>query len=116
TVDTDWQEAQGRRQAFYTNVNPGAHRFRVIAANNDGVWNDTGATLDFVIPPTFVQTGWFVALCVLATATAIFLLIRLRYRQMAATAPTSCAGPPRTAQTWRCRSPSSAKSCRRTRR
>src|SRR5262249_54884629 len=49
--DSDWQDAGTRRQAFYTNLRPRNYRFRVIASNNSGVWNETGATLDFVIPP-----------------------------------------------------------------
>ncbi len=42
-VDPGWQNAGTRRQAFYTNVPPGEHRFHVIASNEDGVWNSTGA-------------------------------------------------------------------------
>ena len=38
---TDWQEAGKRRQAFYTDLPPGTYRFRVIASNNSGVWNET---------------------------------------------------------------------------
>jgi signal transduction histidine kinase/ligand-binding sensor domain-containing protein len=83
-VDDGWQDPQGRRQAFYTNLGPGTHRFHVIAANNDGVWNETGATLDFVIPPTFVQTRWFIALCVLGAAVALGALVKVRYAQLAA--------------------------------
>src|SRR5262249_26515083 len=41
--DSDWQEAGNRRQAFYTDLAPGDYRFRVIASNNDGVWNEEGA-------------------------------------------------------------------------
>ena len=37
-LDTTWQDAGGRREAFYTNLQPGRYRFRVIAANDDGVW------------------------------------------------------------------------------
>ena len=48
--DSGWQDAGGRREAFYTNLGPGAYRFRVIAANDDGVWNQAGAALDFTIP------------------------------------------------------------------
>jgi len=83
-VDEGWQDAQTRRVAPYTNLRPGSYRFRVIAANNDGVWNDEGATLELVIPPTFVQTGWFVALCVAGAGAAIWLLVWLRVRQVAA--------------------------------
>src|SRR5262249_8979738 len=39
-VDEDWQDAGTRRQAFYNNLRPGTYRFRVIACNNDGIWND----------------------------------------------------------------------------
>lgn len=71
-ADLDWQEVQGRREAFYTNLRPGSYRFRVIAANEHGVWNREGAALQLEIPPTFVQTGWFIAL--LVAAGALFLL------------------------------------------
>jgi signal transduction histidine kinase len=54
----------------------------VIAANNDGVWNESGASLAFVIPPAFVQTGWFVVLCVAGGAAAVWALVRLRVRQV----------------------------------
>jgi hypothetical protein len=40
--DADWQDAGTRRQAFYSDLRPGQYRFRVIACNNDGVWNDEG--------------------------------------------------------------------------
>lgn len=81
-VDTDWQEAGIRRQAFYTNLRPGNYRFRVIASNNDGVWNQQGASLDFSIAPTFFQTQWFLWLCVLAVIGALWLLYLLRLRQL----------------------------------
>jgi signal transduction histidine kinase/ligand-binding sensor domain-containing protein len=81
-VDTDWRELTAARQALYTNLRPGHYTFRVIAANNDGVWNASGASFAFVIPPAFVQTGWFIALCVATGAAAVWALVRLRVRQM----------------------------------
>jgi signal transduction histidine kinase/ligand-binding sensor domain-containing protein len=81
-VDKDWVEAGGRRQAFYTNLKPGRYRFQVLAANNDGVWNDRGAVLTFQIPPTFVQTNLFRALCALAVIGLLWGLYALRLRQM----------------------------------
>ena len=81
-VDTDWREFTAARQAFYTNLRPGHYNFRVIAANNDGVWNESGAALAFVIPPAFVQTGWFIALCVAGIAAAVWALVRLRVHQI----------------------------------
>ena len=81
--DTGWQDAAGRRQAFYTNLGPGSYRFRVIAANEDGVWNETGATLAFTIPPSFIQSRWFLAIWVSGLAVAMWMLYRLRVRQVA---------------------------------
>ena len=83
-VDDGWQEARGRAEAYYTNVAPGPHRFRVIAANHDGVWNETGAALDFSIQPTFAQTKWFIALCVLGAVAVAAGVVRFRFRQVAA--------------------------------
>jgi signal transduction histidine kinase len=80
--DRGWTDAGPRRQAFYTTLPPGSYRFQVIASNNSGVWNDVGASLTFVIAPAFVQTGWFLALCVIGIATAVWALIRLRVRQV----------------------------------
>ena len=64
--DTDWQDPGTRRQAFYSDLPPGQYRFHVIACNNDGLWNETGATLDFVVPPAIYQTVWFKILLLLS--------------------------------------------------
>ncbi|MCU1348749.1 MAG: ATPase, partial [Acidobacteria bacterium] len=57
--DTEWHEAGSRRQAVYTDLPPKAYRFRVIASNNDGVWNETGAAWSFQVLPFWYQTLWF---------------------------------------------------------
>jgi len=54
-----------------------------MAANNDGVWNEAGAAWSFTIVPAYYQTLWFQALCVFAGAGMLWLLHRLRLRQMA---------------------------------
>jgi signal transduction histidine kinase/ligand-binding sensor domain-containing protein len=81
--DPDWQDAGTRRQAFYTDLRPGTYRFHVIACNNDGVWNEVGDVLEFIIAPAWYQTIWFRVLAVLAVLLAIFALYRLRVRQIA---------------------------------
>jgi hypothetical protein len=54
-VDSEWREAGSRRKAFYTNLGQGHYRCRVIAANNDGVWNERGASLDFTLCAVVVR-------------------------------------------------------------
>ncbi len=81
-VDAGWVDAGPRQQAFYTKLGPGDYRFRVLAANNDGVWTPVGATVDISVAPTFVQTPLFWALCVLGVLGLGWLLYSLRLRQM----------------------------------
>jgi signal transduction histidine kinase/ligand-binding sensor domain-containing protein len=80
--DSSWQDAGARREAFYTNLGPGDYRFRVIASNEDGLWNEAGAAFDFSIPPSFTQTRWFLAVWVVAFAGLIWLAYLVRVRQV----------------------------------
>ncbi len=57
--EAGWREAGTERTAHYTNLAPGAYSFRVQAANADGVWNETGASVSFRLLPFFYQTAWF---------------------------------------------------------
>src|SRR6266851_1474124 len=81
-LDRDWQDVGNRRQAFYTDFPPRNYRFRVIASNNSGVWNDTGASLDFAIAPAYYQTKWFRVLCAVAFLALLWGVYRLRVRQL----------------------------------
>ncbi len=60
--DRDWIDAGTRRVAYYTNIPAGDYRFRVLARNHDGIWNESGATLQFRLLPHFYRTYWFAAL------------------------------------------------------
>ncbi|MET0499023.1 MAG: triple tyrosine motif-containing protein [Steroidobacteraceae bacterium] len=82
-VDSEWQDAGARRQAFYTNVPPGDHRFSVMAANEDGVWNAAGDFSTIYIPPALYQTKWFAVLCAAAAAALLWALYKLRVRTLA---------------------------------
>jgi signal transduction histidine kinase/ligand-binding sensor domain-containing protein len=82
--DHEWQDVGTRREALYTNLGPGHYTFRVIASNNDGVWNTGGASVKFTIPPAFYQTRLFYTLCGLAAVALLAGLYRVRVRQVAA--------------------------------
>jgi signal transduction histidine kinase len=83
--DRVWQEPGNRRQAFYSDLNPGTYQFHVIASNNDGVWNDVGAALNFTVPPAWYQTNWFRLLCAVFLVFIVWALYQLRVRRIAAT-------------------------------
>ena len=81
-VDRDWREVVNERKVQYSNLGPGTYRFRVTACNNSGVWNETGDTLDFVIPPMWYQTNWFYALCAATFLALLWTVHQLRVRQL----------------------------------
>lgn len=81
-VDDDWQDAGQRRQAYYTNLNPGSYLFKVMAANSDGVWSENSAELRFNVLPAFYQRLWFKALCVLAAVALLVLIFFIRVAQV----------------------------------
>jgi signal transduction histidine kinase len=83
-VDDDWVNPGARRQAFYTNLGAGDFVFRVIASNNDGVWNTKGTALKFSIAPTFVETAWFLILCFGALLALLWAAYHFRLRQVTA--------------------------------
>jgi PAS domain S-box-containing protein len=82
--DQEWVDAGDRRAAYYSNIPPGRYAFRVMASNNDGIWNETGATWRVQLKPHFYQTYWFYALCVLAVVFSGVGLYRVRVRQLVA--------------------------------
>jgi streptogramin lyase len=85
--DRDWIASGSRRTAYYANLPPARYRFRVMAANQNGVWNKEDAHLDFVLLPRFYQRSWFMPLvvaCLLGAGVAFYRLrvAALRARQV----------------------------------
>jgi len=80
--DKDWREVVNKREVEYTNLGPKHYRFRVLACNNSGVWNEQGASLEFVIPPAWYQTRWFYALCAATFLLMLWGLYHLRVLQL----------------------------------
>jgi signal transduction histidine kinase/CheY-like chemotaxis protein len=80
--DRNWVDAGTRRVAYYANLPPGSYRFRVIACNDDGVWNEQGASVRLLLKPRFYQTAWFVVLSVLTIILVIIAGQRLYTRRL----------------------------------
>lgn len=81
-LEGDWVECGGERTARYTALDPGTYTFEVTGANNDGVWNETGASLTFVIEPPFWQRPWFQAAAALLAVAAVFAAHWKRVRSL----------------------------------
>jgi signal transduction histidine kinase len=83
--DHEWHDVGEQRQAFFTHLAPRKYTFRVIACNNDGVWNTIGAVLTFSVAPAWYQTYWFYAICASAGLTILWGLYMIRLRRIAKT-------------------------------
>jgi ligand-binding sensor domain-containing protein/signal transduction histidine kinase len=83
-LDKNWVDAGTRRVASYTHPPPGSYRFKVIACNNDGIWNKTGDSLFVAFEPYFWQTLWFQFTITLTSFAAlcggVVLVLRRRHR------------------------------------
>jgi signal transduction histidine kinase/ligand-binding sensor domain-containing protein len=85
-LDADWVDAGARRSVYFPYLPPGSYRFRVIAANSDGVWNDEGASITVTVRAPFWQRLWFRLLSAsLIIGIAVFVirgrLARLKSKQ-----------------------------------
>jgi signal transduction histidine kinase/ligand-binding sensor domain-containing protein len=80
--DNDWREVVNTRQAQYTNLPPANYRFRVIASNNSGVWNEQGDALEFTIAPAYYQTNWFRLLCAVIVLVIVWTVHKFRTEQL----------------------------------
>jgi len=77
-----WNETSISRTAQYTNITPGYYTFKVIACNNDGIWNNEGASIRFYLRPFFYQTWWFKLFGGLLVFLIIAGLYKIRVRQL----------------------------------
>ena len=80
--DHDWREVVNDHKVQYSNLGPGTYRFRVIASNNSGVWNEQGDAVEFSIAPAYYQTNWFRTLCVVIVLASLWAAYRWRIQQL----------------------------------
>ncbi|MFO7584215.1 MAG: diguanylate cyclase [Anaerolineales bacterium] len=83
--DRDWSPARTTNEATYTNLAPGTYTFMVRAANHDGYWSDTPASIQIEIRPPWWGTWWFRAGSILALILLIAGGVNLRIRNIRAT-------------------------------
>jgi ligand-binding sensor domain-containing protein/signal transduction histidine kinase len=81
-LDPDWVEAGNKHEANYTHVPPGKYNFRVKGSNADGVWNETGASVQIIIAPPFWQTWWFRLAAVAAVIAVLAALYNYRVSKL----------------------------------
>ena len=79
----DWIETDAdHRVATFTNLDPGKYVFRVIGANNKGIWNEEGVSIDVIIKPPWYQTIWAYILYILFSASLVYLIWQAQLRRI----------------------------------
>ncbi|MDP1795747.1 MAG: two-component regulator propeller domain-containing protein, partial [Daejeonella sp.] len=81
-LDKDWIYSNARRYASYTNLTPGKYTFRVKASNNDGTWNEKGASLSIIVHPPWWRTWWAYTFYVLCFLAGLFLADRYQRQRL----------------------------------
>ncbi len=72
-LDRDWNYCGTQRYASYTHIDPGEYTFRVKGSNNEGVWNEEGASIKIIITPPFWRMWWFRALVVFSVLASVLI-------------------------------------------
>lgn len=80
--DKDWIKPGNRRFVTYTNLDPGEYTFKVLGANNDGVWNTKGVQIKIIISPPFWKTWWFLLLSAFLLLSIAALIIYYRMKAL----------------------------------
>jgi len=78
--DRDWLASTASTTATYSNLPPGDYNFKVIAANDAGMWNDSPATYAFTVLTPFWKSWWFYAACVVSVLGLAVSLYQWRTR------------------------------------
>ena len=84
-LESEWNYVENQREAQYLYMPPGEYTFQVRASNNDGIWNETGASIDIIIKPPFTSTLWFYLIVIVGTGLIIIWIMQIRTRRLRAT-------------------------------
>jgi ligand-binding sensor domain-containing protein/DNA-binding CsgD family transcriptional regulator len=80
--EQDWNYSSIKREVTYTNLDPGTYTFKVKAANNDGVWNEAGTSVKFIVTPPWWETVWFKTMMSLTLLSAGVVVYKIRTRNI----------------------------------
>jgi signal transduction histidine kinase len=82
--DNDWVDSGSFTFGRYTNLPGGNYTLHIKGSNNDGVWNETGASVKITVVPAIWQTWWLRGGLALLGVACVFVAYRLRVRDIKA--------------------------------
>lgn len=78
----DWLYVGNERKATFTNLSPGMYTFMVKGCNNDGIWNETGTSIEIIILPPWYKTWWFKLLLYMTITSMIVFAVYWRLKRV----------------------------------
>lgn len=81
-LNRDWVHLGNKHDLSFTGMEPGEYTLQVTGSNNDGIWNEQGASLKIIITPPFWRTWWFSMLALLVIAALVLLWHRQRMKHL----------------------------------
>ncbi|MBN1115688.1 MAG: hypothetical protein JXA77_00665 [Bacteroidales bacterium] len=81
-LESSWNAVGNQRNATYSNLDPGEYTFKVRSTNNDGVYDETPATLKIIVTPPFYKTWFFRILVILAIGLLIYIGVSFRMNEL----------------------------------
>lgn len=80
--DAEWSPVTDATFATYSNLSPGNYQFKVIACNNDDLWNTVPAVYIFQITAPIWRKTWFYNISALLFILLIYILVKYRIRRI----------------------------------
>ncbi len=82
-VDKSWSPPTDKTSATYSGLSHGSYVFKVMACNNEGIYNQNATTFEFVITPPFWKRTWFYVLCVIVVIGGFYIYVKLQTKKLA---------------------------------
>lgn len=80
--DLDWSPVTKNQDVIYSNLPPGDYEFKVMASNNDGIWNAIPSSYAFSISPPFWRTWWFYIICFFIVIEILYIGDKIRMKNL----------------------------------
>ncbi|MGL1887629.1 MAG: hypothetical protein OCD76_14025 [Reichenbachiella sp.] len=77
-LEENWNYVGNQRIASYSNLAPGKYTFKVKASNNDGLWNEEGASLRITVLPPWWLSWWAYVIWVILVIIAVYIIVIIR--------------------------------------
>ncbi|MBN4065960.1 SpoIIE family protein phosphatase, partial [Candidatus Amoebophilus asiaticus] len=81
-LDKEWSPEVRERFATYSSIPPGDYVFKLVACNNDGIWNSIPLSYEFTVASPFWKTSWFYTIMSILVFGSIYVIYKIRVNHL----------------------------------